>query len=1157
MFKQAESLAQSSFHAQSAWDVEQNQSVKADSRQRKEYLTSLTATSEISEHSNLSKRQLLMWMGHKLHPGVPSYNMMMAFTIEGSLSPANFFDAFQALVDHTDALRMVIKEKDRDGIPQQYVKQYMFCELDYLDFSDMQDMSSEGLLQRWLEQRRVTPFNLEERLFDSALIKVTPERFIWYLNLHHIIIDASSFSLLYRRMADFYDQAQKQRLHKVAPSPSFEAYLEYERTYRRSTQSKLAATYWQKKLAKPIEPTRFYGKVFHQKTKEMARVAYDLGYERSQALREIAKQADVRAITPHLSMFSLFATLLAAYIFRVGENRRNREFALGTPFHNRSAKFKNTIGLLMEICPIKIKLSADDSYLSVLKKMQAETYQVLRYAQHGTTNPIHHKAFDVMMNYHTVSFPDFTGLPTEPTWIHSGYWDGGDSLALQIHDFKESGRFLLHFDFNCDVFEDETQRQQAINHFLRIVDGFIEDRTQQISRVNLLSPEERNLILFELNETEASYPDDQTLTDLFEAQVCRTPDHIAVSYERFDGHPARSHPSTSSGHRTQISNLPCPDGKHVKGSRCRDRFSKGLTDYLTYEELNSKANQVAHYLQALGVGPEVLVGICMDRSLEMMIGILGVLKAGGAYLPLDPSHPAERLCFILQDAGAPHLLTQERFVETFADEGAKLICLDRDWSDIAKYSTENTTNHATSDSLAYLIYTSGSTGRPKGVLIPHRGLVNYLTWSTNAYAVEEGNGAPIHSSIAFDLTITGLFAPLLVGREVELLPQELDVEALGMALQKHKNFSLVKITPAHLDLLKKQLNPAKVARQTKAFVIGGEALFAEHIAFWQTHAPNTTLVNEYGPSETVVGCCVYQIPIGKQKTGPIPIGRPIANTQLYILDQHLQPVPLGVPGELYIGGVGVARGYHNLPALTAERFISNPFSDKPEARLYKTGDLARYLFDTNGAGSGNLEYLGRIDHQVKIRGFRIELGEIEAVLNQHTAVAECVVIPAKKEVNKQSQPENLPGESQRLVAYVVFKAEQQPSAAHLRHFLKKKLPTYMIPAAFMILDTLPLTQNGKINRRALPIPDWNRSDLSGNSFVAATTTQEKQLTKIWANVLGRENIGIYDNFFELGGHSLLAAEAMSQIRQTLDIDVPLTYMFERPTVAELLEVIGG
>ena len=367
MFKQAKVPARSPFNAQRAWGVERPQAVVTKNGKKKEYFTSLSTTSDISERSNLTKRQLFMWMGHKLDPGRPSYNMMMAFTIEGPLNPAYFFDAFQALVDHTDALRTVIKDKDKDkdkevdGVPQQRVQRYMFCELDYLDFSEMPE--PETLLQRWLEQRRVIPFNLEERLFDSALIKMAPERFIWYLNLHHIIIDAWSFSLLYRRMADFYQYALQERLHDIAPPPSFEAYIEYERSYRRSAQYKQAAAYWQEKLAKPIEPTRFYGKVFHQKTKEMARVAYDLGDERSQKLREIAKQADVRAITPHLSMFSLFAALLGAYIFRVGDNRRNREFALGTPFHNRSAQFKDTIGLLMEICPIKVELSATDSYL--------------------------------------------------------------------------------------------------------------------------------------------------------------------------------------------------------------------------------------------------------------------------------------------------------------------------------------------------------------------------------------------------------------------------------------------------------------------------------------------------------------------------------------------------------------------------------------------------------------------------------------------------------------------------------------------------------------------------------------------------------------------------------------------------------------------------
>jgi amino acid adenylation domain-containing protein len=494
---------------------------------------------------------------------------------------------------------------------------------------------------------------------------------------------------------------------------------------------------------------------------------------------------------------------------------------------------------------------------------------------------------------------------------------------------------------------------------------------------------------------------------------------------------------------------------------------------LTYQQLNRQANQLAHHLQSLGVGAEVLVAICMQRDLLMLVGILGILKAGGAYLPLDPTYPQERLKFMLKDAGKPLLLSRQGLAEGLQEQ-ANLICLDRKEQLIASQSRENPSQRATAENLAYIIYTSGSTGQPKGIMIPHRGLTNYLTWAIEAYKVKDGNGAPVHSSISFDLSITSLFAPLLVGRKVELLPAQLAVEALSEALRHEKNFSLVKITPSHLELLTQQLSPEESADWRGAFIIGGEALSADLIQAWQERAPKMMLVNEYGPTETVVGCSIYKVPKDQPHHASIPIGRPIANTQLYVLDQQLEPVPIGVPGELYIGGRQVARGYLNRPELTAQKFIPNPFvpyNEQEGNRLYKTGDLVRHLAD------GNLEFLGRIDHQVKIRGFRIELGEIEAILSQHRAVRECVVIV--RDIKHKASANQIRAD-QRLVAYIVpasVVCEQgKGQLSHdLRTELKKHVPLYMLPSQFIYLSALPLTPNGKIDRQALQEANLRRA----------------------------------------------------------------------------------
>ena len=436
------------------------------------------------------------------------------------------------------------------------------------------------------------------------------------------------------------------------------------------------------------------------------------------------------------------------------------------------------------------------------------------------------------------------------------------------------------------------------------------------------------------------------------------------------------------------------------------------------------------------------------------------------------------------------------------------------------------------------MYTSGSTGKPKGVMIPHRGLVNYLSWATKAYEVAAGGGAPVHSSIGFDLTITSLFSPLLVGRRVVLLPEHHGVEALSALLRREKDFSLIKITPVHLEVHSQEMQPGEAARCAGAFIIGGEALWGEQLAFWCTHAPTVRLINEYGPTETVVGCCVYEVPAGSFPSGPVPIGRPIANTELYILDRHRQPVPIGVPGELYIGGMGLARGYLNSPELTADKFIDHPFSSEPKARLYKTGDLVRYRPD------GTIEYLGRLDDQVKIRGFRIELGEIEAALLAHAAIEQAVVLAR----------EDTPGDK-RLVAYLVCAPGQTLQVESLRSQLQQQLPAYMVPSAFVLLNTLPLTSNGKVDRRALPDPDQSRPDLE-KAFAAPSTRSEEVLAKIWANLLKLKRVGINDNFFDLGGHSLLAAKLMSQIEKAFGKRFSLSAIFHAPTIEQLAELIS-
>ncbi len=554
---------------------------------------------------------------------------------------------------------------------------------------------------------------------------------------------------------------------------------------------------------------------------------------------------------------------------------------------------------------------------------------------------------------------------------------------------------------------------------------------------------------------------------------------------------------------------------------------------LTYRELNERANQVAHDLRRRGVGPDTLVGVSMHRSPQMVIALLGIWKAGGAYVPIDPTYPAERLAFMVEDAAVHLLLTDANAESLFPQVKHKLICLDSHWGAIDQESRANLSAAATPTNLAYVIYTSGSTGRPKGALIQHDGLVNYLWWAIGAYGVRAGDVVPVHSSISFDLTITSLYPALLAGGRAELLPEDVGAQSLIAALQDGRQRGLVKITPAHLELLTQRIGARAAPGMTRAFIIGGENLTAESLRFWRDVAPATRLINEYGPTETVVGCCVYEVRPEDPPNGSIPIGRPIANTELYVLDESLQPVPIGEMGELYIGGAGVARGYLNRPELTRERFLPDSFSGRVGARLYKTGDLARYR------PNGILEYLGRADNQVKIHGYRIELGEIETTLAGQPGIRGATVL-----VHEQ------PPGNKRLVAYVVPLDGSAPSADDMRRFLRERLPDYMVPSHFMFLSAFPLTQNGKVDRGALPVPNYNDASRT-QEFIAPSSETEKRLATIWGALLKLDHVGVHDDFFDLGASSLMVVAAVAQIEAQFGVALELQTVFENSTTALL------
>ena len=649
--------------------------------------------------------------------------------------------------------------------------------------------------------------------------------------------------------------------------------------------------------------------------------------------------------------------------------------------------------------------------------------------------------------------------------------------------------------YSTDLFEPATIGRLG-GHLRALLEAVAREPDQSIFAAPILTERERTQILREWNDTRVEQPA-ACAPQLFEEQAARHADDVAVVFE-------------------------------------------GRT--LTYREVNERANQVAHYLLKRGVGPDALVGVCLERCPEMAIALLGVWKAGGAYVPLDPSHPPERLAFMLEDAAAKILITDEALRPLFGEIAAEVVRVDGDGAAIAQQSTSNPPPSAGPSHLAYVMYTSGSTGQPKGVMIVHEGLTNYLCWARQAYAVDAGEAVPVFTSIAFDLTVTALIAPLVGGGRVELLREDVGGQKLVAALREVEGRSLVKITPAHLALLSDTLGPETARNRTRVFVIGGEQLVAESLALWRDHAPDTRLINEYGPTETVVGCCVHEVRPDDPRTGAVSIGKPIANTQLYVLDRHKNPLPVGVQGELYIGGAGVARGYLNRPELTAEKFVPDPFV--AGGRLYRTGDLARWRAD------GSLEFLGRIDNQVKVRGFRIELGEIEAKLADLPSVKACAVLAR----------EDTPG-GKHLCGYVVAERGHSPTVDELRNALRADLPEYMVPAQFVFLESMPLTSNGKVDRKALPAPSHDRGSTAGGApgappRTAPRTPIEKKLAAIWSELLQIESIGVDENFFELGGHSLLAIKAVSRIRDAFEVELSPQAVIDDPTIAGLAKMVA-
>ena len=1008
-----------------------------------------------------------------------------------TLDETRFLRAWRRVVERHPILRSRFRW---EGMPVQDVLVRVHIPVERLDWRALAQAEREERFQALLDEDRNRGFDLHAApLMRLALVRAADSEYWLLWTFHHALLDGRSFPLVLREAFAFYEAFSRGEYPNLPLPRPYRDYVEWLRTLDHSA----AKRYWQGVLSGFGAPTPL-GVGRDRPTEQVTGKLSGTHEARlSSALTGVLRQrAREASVTLNTLLQGAWALLLHRYsgeqdiVF--GATRACRRSTL--------AGVENMVGLLINTLPMRVGVDPEARLVPWLQQLRAQQVALRAYehaplvdVQAWSETPRGTPLFESLLVYESQAL-DAQLRALGGAWNARRFeYRGQTNFPLTVAAYGDEA-LLLRLEYSRRRFGDDFAARM-LDHLRTLLEGMAAHPQARLKDLPLLTQAERQRLLVEWNDTQTDYPADALVHQLYEAQAARTPDAPALLF----------------------------------GGRS-----------LTYRELDARANRLAQHLRSLGVGPDVLVGLCVERSPEMVVGLLGILKAGGAYVPLDPSYPAQRLAFMLEDAQAPVFLTQARLLSRLAGHGAAAVCLDSDWHKFEHLRPSPPPSLTRATDLAYVIYTSGSTGKPKGACITHRNLVNYLTWAASAYKVAEGTGAPVHSSVAFDLTVTSLFTPLLAGRPVDLLPGDEDLEALAGALRTASGYSLVKLTPAHLQLLELELAlaPGEVAGRTRAFVIGGEQLYAEALAFWRKHAPDTVLVNEYGPTETTVGCAAYTVSPETRSGGAIPIGRPIANTRLYVLDRYMQPVPIGVLGELYIGGDGVARGYWNRPQLTAERFVPDPFSATTGGRLYRTGDLARYLPD------GNIEFVGRIDEQVKLRGFRIELGEIEAGIARHPAIRESAVVAR----------EDAPGDK-RLVAYLVTEEPRDDLGHEVRALLRTVLPEYMVPAHFVSLGALPLTENGKLDRKALPAPSLS-SEAPPASMAPRTPTEDLVIAEFRA-VLEREDFGVLDNFFDLGGHSLKAVRLMSRLRAASGLDVPLRNLFERPTVAGLAEAIDG
>jgi aspartate racemase len=932
-------------------------------------------------------------------------------------------------------------------------------------------------------------------LVRAQLLCLEDRDYILLLTFHQIVFDGWSERVLKQELQTLYAAFAQNRPSPLSPlAIQYTDFAAWQRQWLGGDRAAAQLHYWKQKLAglSPLLtlPTDYRRPA--SKTFRGDQVQWSLNAEQTRRIQQLSQAYGC----------TLFMTLLAALQVLLLRYSDQTDIVVGTPAAGRiRPEIEPLIGSFANTLVLRSNLAGNPTFESVLRQVKSTAIEAYNHqdipfdqvvnALHPEDNLSDSPLFQVMFGLQPKA-------AVEKDWQSLSLNTGYSKFDLEVNLQESPDGITGFWQYSTDLFA-RTTIERMVGHFETLLEAIVVSPDESIANLPMLSAAERHQLLVAWNQPQTDYPQGQCIHQLFEAEVEKTPDAIAVVFE---------------------------------------------DQHLTYRELNHRANQLAHYLQSLGVGPEVLVGICVERSIEMVVGLLGVLKAGGCYLPLDSAYPEDRLAYMVEDSQLSVLITQSVLREQFSVQSVQVVDIDRDWEQIAQQCQENPDSGIVSDNLAYIIYTSGSTGRPKGVMIEHQAITSHCYNVIKHYELNSTDRVLQFASSSFDASLEQILPTLIVGAVLFLRGSEVwSPFDFHTKITKYR-LTVVDIPPAYLhQWLTSQIEDSKWSsiNSLRLVICGGDILPSDSLYLWkQSQISSAQLLNAYGPTETTITTTVYDASRSlNDDRSVVSIGRPLGNRSVYILDKNRKLVPIGVPGELYIGGICLARGYLNCPELTDKKFIPHPFMDAEQgARLYATGDLARYLPD------GNIEFLGRIDQQVKLRGFRIEPGEVEAALSQHPAVRQAAVIVREDE----------PGDK-RLVAYWVAANAEVPTYRELRQFLQQTLPDYMIPSAFVRVESLPVTPNGKIDRRALPQPSL--SDIhSSSDYVAPRTPLEQQMADIWAEVLKLEQVGIHDNFFELGGHSLLAVNLFTQIEKAFKKNLPLSTLFQAPTIAQLAQLLS-